>query len=40
MGSLGLLFIYTIMLGLLELHFDFTVGELVERLIRFLTGSG
>jgi hypothetical protein len=40
MGSIALLIVYTIILGLLELQFHFTVGQVVERLIRFLVGSG
>jgi hypothetical protein len=31
--------VYTIMLGLLELQFHFTVGQVVERLIRLLIGG-
>jgi hypothetical protein len=40
MGSVALLIIYTIMLGLLELQFHFTVGQVVAHLIRLLAGSG
>lgn len=39
MGSFGLLIIYTLLLGLLEIQFNFTVGQIVERWIRFLTGA-
>jgi hypothetical protein len=39
MGSLALLIVYTILIGLLELHFHFTIGHIVERLIRLLVGS-
>ena len=39
MGSLALLIIYTILLGLLELQFHFTVGRIVERLIHLLVGT-
>jgi len=35
-----LLIVYTIILGLLELQFHFTVGQVAERLIRLLAGSG
>mgnify|MGYP000138429948 CR=1 FL=1 len=31
MGSLGLLILYTLVLGLLEIQFNFTVGQIVER---------
>ena len=40
MGGLALLIVYTIILGLLELQFDFTVAQVVERLIQLLAGSG
>ena len=40
MGGLGLLIVYTLLIGLLELQFDFTVGQIVARLFQFLTGSG
>lgn len=40
MGGLGLLIVYTLLIGLLELQFGFTVGDLVVRLIQFLTGGG
>ena len=40
MGGLVLFIVYTIILGLLELRFGFTVGQVIERLIRFLAGSG
>lgn len=39
MGSLGLLIVYTLLLGALEIQFDFTVGEIVQHLIRVLTGA-
>ncbi len=38
--SVRILGVYTIILGFLELQFNFTVGQVVERLIRFLAGSG
>ena len=37
MGSLALLAGYTLLLGILELHFHFTVGEIVTHLIGVLT---
>jgi hypothetical protein len=39
MGSLALLIVYTLLIGLLELQFNFTVGQIVERIIRLLTGQ-
>lgn len=39
MGSVALLIVYTLLLGLLELHFNFTVGEIVARLVRLLVGQ-
>ena len=39
MGSLAGLILYTILLGLLELQFHFTVGQVVEHVIRLLTGQ-
>ncbi len=39
MGSLALLIVYTLLLGILELQFNFTVGEIVTHLIRVLTGQ-
>ena len=38
MGSFALLIVYTLLLGVLELQFNFTVGQIVENLIRILTG--
>ena len=40
MGSLALLIVYTLLIGLLELQFRFTVGQIVIHLIRLLTGQG
>lgn len=40
MGGLALLIVYTVLIGLLELQFDFTVGQVLARLIRLLAGSG
>lgn len=39
MGSLGLLIVYTLLLGVLEIQFDFTVGEIVQHPIRVITGT-
>jgi hypothetical protein len=39
MGSFALLIVYTLLLGILELQFNFTVGQIVENLIRVLTGQ-
>ncbi len=39
MGNLAFLIMYTVLIGVLETQFPFTVGQLVERLIRLLTGS-
>jgi len=39
MGSLALLIVYTLLIGLLELQFNFTVGQIVARLIRLLVGQ-
>lgn len=39
MASLALLIVYTILIGLLELQFHFTVGQIVAHLIRLLTGA-
>jgi hypothetical protein len=39
MGSLGLLVIYTLLIGALELQFHFTVGQIVLHLIRVMTGG-
>ena len=36
MGGLASLIVYTVVIGLLELQFNFTVGQIVARLIRFL----
>lgn len=39
MGSvIGLIF-YTLLLGLLELQFHFTIGQIVTHIIRLLTGQ-
>jgi len=39
-GGLVGLFVYTLLIGLLELQFHFTVGDVVARLIRLLAGNG
>lgn len=39
MGSLGLLLVYTVLLGLLELQFHFTVGQVIEHVIHLLAGQ-
>lgn len=39
MGGLAMLIVYTVLIGLIELQFDVTVGEIVARLLRFLTGG-
>lgn len=39
MGSFGLLILYTLVLGLLEIQFHFTVGQVVQNVIRVLTGG-
>ncbi len=39
MGSLVALIIYTLLIGLLELQFHFTVGQIVTHIIRLLTGQ-
>ena len=39
MAGLLMLIVYTILIGVLELHFHVTVGHLVERLIHLLAGS-
>ena len=39
MGGLALLIVYTVLVGLAEIKFDVTVGEIVARLLRFLTGG-
>ena len=38
MGSLALLIIYTLVLGVLELQFHFTVAQIVVHIIHLLTG--
>ena len=38
-GSLAALIVYTLLIGLLELQFHFTVGQIVIHLIRLLTGQ-
>jgi hypothetical protein len=40
MGSLALLIVYTLLIGLLELQFHFSVGQIVVHLIRVLAGNG
>lgn len=40
MGGLALITVYTLLVGLLELQFHFTIGQVVVRLIRLLTGPG
>lgn len=39
MGSFAAIFIYTLLIGLLELQFHFTVGQIVIHLIHLLTGQ-
>lgn len=39
MGSVIGLVVYTLLLGLLELQFHFTIGQIVTHLIRLLTGQ-
>ncbi len=39
MGSFAALIIFTLLIGLLELQFHFTVGQIVEHIIRLLTGQ-
>jgi hypothetical protein len=39
MGSLAALVIYTSLIGLLELQFHFTVGQIVMHVIRLLAGQ-
>ena len=39
MSSLVALIVYTLLIGLLELRFNFTVGEIVTHLIRLLMGQ-
>ena len=40
MGGLGLLIVYTLLIGLLELQFGFTVGQIVARLFHLIVGGG
>ena len=40
MGALALLIVYTILIGLLELQFNFTVGEILRHITRLLAGTG
>jgi hypothetical protein len=39
MGSLALLIIYTLLIGLLELQFHVTVGQILSHIIRLLAGQ-
>ena len=39
MGGLALLIVYTLLIGLVELQFGVTVGQVVLRLIRFLAAG-
>ena len=39
MAGLAMLIVYTVLVGLLELRFDFTVGEVLRHLIELLVGS-
>ena len=39
MSSLVALIVYTLLIGLLELQFHFTVGQIVTHIIRLLTGQ-
>ena len=40
MGSLSLLIVYTFLIGLAELQFGFTVGQVLQGLTRLLLGAG
>ncbi len=40
LGNLAFLIIYTTLIGVLEMQFHFTVGQIIERLIRSLAGAG
>jgi hypothetical protein len=39
MGSFAAFIIYTLIIGLLELQFHFTVGQIVMHIIRLLAGQ-
>ena len=39
MGSLAGVIVYTLLIGLLELQFHFTVGQVVTHIIHLLTGQ-
>lgn len=39
MGPLAGIVIYTLLIGLLELQFHFTVGQIVTHFIRLMTGQ-
>ncbi len=39
MGSIAGIVIYTLLIGLLELQFHFTVGQIVTHFIHLLTGQ-
>lgn len=39
MGGLAPLIAYTVVIGILELLFDFTVGQLLRDVIELLTGG-
>ena len=40
MGALALLIVYTILIGLVELQFNFTVGQILRHVIHLLAGTG
>ena len=39
MGSLGLLIVYTLLVGLIELQFHVTVAQILVHLMRLLVGG-
>ena len=39
MGGLASLIVYTVLIGILELQFGFTVGQLLRDVIQLLTGN-
>ncbi len=39
MSSFAAIVVYTLLIGLLELRFHFTVGQIVTHIIRLLTGQ-
>ena len=40
MGALALLIVYTILIGLVELQFNLTVGVILRPIISLLAGTG